>query len=408
MPEDSDELDNDSLYVDLRDEDPDLEQEYMHSQNAHFAAAYHASRSFFGNEPSPPKNTRMTTPSECRACHEAFPSRSRLHAHLLATGHNRNTKEAPIIVESQRIAPLNPEARLSSYHFAKARFSLHSNAQAHIACLDSGYGNSAVDENYIVENIPNPQFYTLETLKEVRGIGGGIAMCTKLLMLPLFWKTIDGKYAKMTRPFHVFPDLGVDLLCGVDTLREEGIDMYYSSSLPQMRIASCGGAAVAIDVCDGEKVRKVPVRTIENTIVPANATAVVAVKIPRPLPANQDYLFTPSRLRSVATSGTGAPHAVFSHDQKSVLITNLHDTDVTLFKNTVIGHLQSTSSENVAVWHEAAKEVRGFLGLPTIAKMSTAALAFTAALATPATPATPATFDPGEQVYMCEERAGER
>jgi hypothetical protein len=164
----------------------------------------------------------------------------------------------------------------------------------------------------------------------------------------------------MTRPFHVFPELGVDLLCGVDTLREEGIDMYYSSTLPQIRIASCRGAAVAIDVCDGEKVRKVPVRTTESTVIPANSTAVIAVKIPRSLPSNQDYLFTPNKLRSVATSGTGAPHAVFSHEQKKVLFTNLQDTDITLFDNTVIGHLHCTASENVAVWHEAAQDCEVF------------------------------------------------
>jgi hypothetical protein len=57
------------------------------------------------------------------------------------------------------------------------------------------------------------------------------------------------------------------------------------------------------------------------------------------------------------------------------MFTNLHDTDRTLFKNTVVGHLHLTGSEDVAVWHESAQEVRGFLGMSTITKACTAALA---------------------------------
>jgi hypothetical protein len=37
------ELDDDNLYVVLRVEDPDIEQDYTHGQNAHFAAVYCAS-----------------------------------------------------------------------------------------------------------------------------------------------------------------------------------------------------------------------------------------------------------------------------------------------------------------------------------------------------------------------------
>jgi hypothetical protein len=378
-----DEIDNNDSYIEWQDEDSDLEHNYQLGQNAHFAAIWRSSSSFFAAAscPASPKTPRPTTPkpSECRSCHMAFPSRSRMHAHLIATGHNRSAPNDCVVIESKRIAPPNPEVRLASYHFAKARFVLDpKSASAHRACLDSGYGNSAVDEEFIAKFIPDPHYHTLESHKEVRGIGGGIAMCTKLLMLPLYWTTIDERFAKMVRPFHVFPDLGVDLLCGIDTLREEGIDMYYSSSVPQMRIASCNGAAVTIEVCDGEKLRKVPVRSSETTVIPANSTAIVQVKMPRSLPSNQDYLFTPSRLKSVSTSGAGAPHAVMWYDQNNVLFTNLQDTDMT-FRNTVIGHLHSTPSEDIAVWHEAAKDVRGFLGLATIAKACTAALAFTAA-----------------------------
>jgi hypothetical protein len=205
---------------------------------------------------------------------------------------------------------------------------------------------------------------------------------------------MDGNYVELIRPLHVFPDLGVDLLCGIDTIREEGIDMFFSSTVPQMRIASCQNTAVRINVLDGRQVTRVPVRTATTVVVPANATSIVEIKVSRQLPPNQDYLFTPSRLKSVAASGAGAPHAVVSHDQKNVMFTNLHDTDVTLFKNTVIGHLQSTGSEDVAVWHEAAREVRGFLGLSNIAKACTTALAVASATSAAFTATTTDAFNP--------------
>jgi hypothetical protein len=86
-------------------------------------------------------------------------------------------------------------------------------------------------------------------------------LCDRLLILPVYYPTMDGNYAEITRPFHIFSDLGVDLLLGIDTIREEGIDMFFSSTVPQMRIASCQNAAVKIDVRSGKQVTRVPVHT---------------------------------------------------------------------------------------------------------------------------------------------------
>jgi hypothetical protein len=397
MPEnESDELVLGQSSCELVDEDWEIEREYANDQ-AYFTAAAQLETGFFGSgNPVAKSPDRRTTPkpSECRACREAFPSRSQLHAHLALSGHNRFAAKHVEIVKSKRSPSVHPEARLASYHYAEARFLLRpDDIDSRVCCMDSGYGNSAVDASFVAAHIPNPRYHALTEPKEVRGIGGGVALCSKLLMLTFYFPTMDGKCVELSRAFHVFPDLGVDLLCGIDTIREEGIDMFYSSTIPQMRIASCLNAAVRIDVRDGAKMTRIPVRTATTTVVPANSTAIVAIKTSRNLPANQDYLFTPSKLKSVSASGSGAPHAVVSHDQKNILFTNLHDTDVTLFRNTVIGYLHSTGSEEVAVWHEAAKEVRGFLGFAKIAKACTAALAFAATAASQ-------TFDPDADSAM--------
>jgi hypothetical protein len=153
------------------------------------------------------------------------------------------------VIRSKRIAPPNPLTRLTSYHYAEACFVLNPDMPVtRVCCMDSGYGNSAVDADFITQLVLNPEYHILDEPKEVRGIGGDIAVVSKLLMLTIYYPTMDGKHAKVHRPFHVFPALGVDLLCGIDTIREEGIDMFYSSSVPQMRIASCDNAAVRIEV----------------------------------------------------------------------------------------------------------------------------------------------------------------
>jgi hypothetical protein len=387
--------DDDDDGFELHDEDSDLEQDYVHSQNAHFAAAYCASKGFFGES----HKARITRPkpSECRTCHEAFPSRSRLHAHLLSSGHNRASpaKAHFTVIKSKRVATEDHEARLASYHYAEAQFVLQPGSNdSRTSCVDSGYANSAVDADFVTKHVVNPSYQMLTSPKEVHGIGGGIAMCTKLLRLPYYYPTMDGNFVELVRPFHVFPDLGVDLLCGIDTIREEGIDLFFSSTVPQMRIASCQNAAIKINVLAGKQITRAPVRILSTVVVPANATSIVEIKVSRQLPPNQDYLFTPSKLKSVAASGAGAPHAVVSHDQKNIMFTNLHDTDITLFKNTVIGYIQSTGSEDVAVWHEAAQEVRGFLGISRIARACTTALATASATSTAFAATTAEPFDP--------------
>jgi hypothetical protein len=102
-----DDEDDDSICFELRDEDPDIEENYTHSQNAHFAAVYCASKGFFGGSSSPPQKARVTIPkpSECRICHEAFPSRSKLHAHLLASRHNRPVQAHFVVIKSKHVAP---------------------------------------------------------------------------------------------------------------------------------------------------------------------------------------------------------------------------------------------------------------------------------------------------------------
>jgi hypothetical protein len=359
--------------VELRDPDDEMEMEYERHQDAHFASLYHAERAFMGTTMTSTTSKLLKKqkhqakrispkPSQCRKCRSAFPSRNQLHQHLMATAHNVSTSKA--VIESARSADsdLGNVNGLASFHYAKAEFQLtETTDQTATACIDSGYGNSTVDEGFLA-NVTEPTYRALEVPVIVKGIGGAKVTCTRVAIFSTYWPTIDGRLAKITRPYHIFPNLGCDLLVGIDTIYVERIDLFFSSAIPQMRIGNCDAASVRITVFKKELFNKVPVRAAKRTIVPANSTAVVPIKIGRLLPPNQDYLFTPSKLKTISTAGAGAPHGLFTSEQRAVLFTNLNDTPLTIFHNTILGHVESVQKAHHAAWEEATNEVNAFLG----------------------------------------------
>jgi hypothetical protein len=158
----------------------------------------------------------------------------------------------------------------------------------------------------------------------VRGIGGAKIACKGVAILATYWPTMDGRLAKITRVNHIFPELGCDLLIGMDTIYLERIDMFFSSAIPRMRFDNCEGAAIRISVFTKDIIKKVPVRVATRTVVPPNSSTIVAIKMGRTLPPNQDYIFTPAKLKTISAVGAGAPHGIFAHDQQTILFTNVN------------------------------------------------------------------------------------
>jgi hypothetical protein len=183
-----------------------------------------------------------------------------------------------------------------------------------------------------------------------------------LAIFPIYYPTMDGRLAKIIRPYHILADLGCELLIGIDTIYLERIDLFFSSAVPQMRLGNCEPAAVKISVFKKQLVKKIPVRAAKRTVVPANSTPVMEIKIGRNLPQDQDYIFTPNKLKTISAMGAGPLHGIFAHDQHTMLFTNVNDTDITIFHNTVLGHVESIQKAHHADWEEATDEVNAFLG----------------------------------------------
>jgi hypothetical protein len=326
--------------LDIRETDSDLEEEYEQQQNAYIATIWRAERGFMGTTvarkptiKSKPLKRIPPKPSECRKCHVAFPSRNQLHRHVSETGHNVQTAR-PIIestLHAHSDGGSDQTSTLASFHYAKAEFMLLERDQhTSLACVDSGYGNSAVDKRFLETQVHQPTYRDLDVPVVVRGIGGAKVSCTQVAIFPVYWPTLDGRLAKITRPYHIFPDLGCDLLVGIDTIYTERIDLFFSSAVPQMRLGTCEGAAVKISVFKKQLIRRIPVRAAKRTVIPANSTTIVEIKLGKDLPQDQNYIFTPSKLRTVTTVGAGAPHGIFSCQQASVLFTNVNDKDITI------------------------------------------------------------------------------
>jgi hypothetical protein len=240
---------------------------------------------------------------------------------------------------------------LASFHYAKAKFRF-TERDRHIwmSCIDSGYGNSAVDKHFLETHVDQPVYRDLDDPVIVRGIGGAKVACTQVAIFPVYYPTLDSHLAKMTRAYHIFADLGCELLIWIDTIYLERIVLFFSSAVPQMRLGNCESVAVRISVFKKQLVKKVLVRATKRTIIPANSTAIIEVKLSRTLPTDQDYILTPSKLKTISATGAGAPHGIFAYDQQSILFTNVNDADVTIFHNTVLQNVESIQKAHHAAW----------------------------------------------------------
>jgi hypothetical protein len=292
----------------------------------------------------------------------AFSSRNKLHRHVVATGPNVQTSSE--VSESALHTCDGAElSTLASFHYAKADFILApSDGNTSAACIDNGYGNSAVDKHYLKTKVKEPTYQYLDMPVMVRGIGGAKIACKEVAIFATYWPTMDGRLAKLTRVYHIFPELGCHLLIGIDTIYLELIDMFFSSAVPQMRFGNCEGAAIRISVFAKDMIKKVPVRAATRTVVLHNSSMVAAIKMGRTLPPNQDYIFTPTKLKTIPAMGGGAPHIIFFHDQQTILFVNVNDTDATIFHNTILSHMESIQKAQHADWDEATEDVNAFFG----------------------------------------------
>jgi len=211
---------------------------------------------------------------------------------------------------------------LADFHYAKTFWYTSPGGSPHVACIDSGFGNSAVDDELQRRLYPDAKRLPLPKPRVVEGLGGAECTATHVVIMRIFMKGTDGRFAELVRPFHVFKDLSVLLLVGNDIMKPEKFDLFYSSN--RLRIGVCDGIPVQITVHAGHRFTRIPVRCAASVNILSGTSMIVGVKFVRALEPNQDHQFTPIQTCS-AISGAGAPHSVLRHNQKELLYTNFAD-----------------------------------------------------------------------------------
>ena len=346
------------LLYDSLDPQADLEEEYEHAQNAYFATRYRqeAGLGFLGTLSSQRQKQVL-----CRNCNSSFSSNNKLHKHLRAQclPVKNHTADQPIIVKSATPASSNFVEGLADFHYAKTLWYTSPNGSSHVVCIDSGFGNSAVDDELQCRLYPDAVRLPLPKPRVVEGLGGAECTATHVVIMRIFMNGADGRFAELVRPFHIFKDLSVPLLIGNDIMKPEKFDLLYLSN--RLRIGACDGISVQISVHAGHLFTRIPVRYAATVNILSGSSMIVGVKFARALKLNQDYQFTPIQTRSTI-SGAGAPHLVLRHNQKELLYTNFANRPLMIFKGTVLGHIRSLETSSSLSWEDASKDIKALFG----------------------------------------------
>ena len=341
-------------------EDAAYEAEYELNQLAFFADAYF-SRGFLGKE------NKDSSAYVCKTCEMEYSTRNKLYRHLRDSKHATSSAEHPKpVIESDVPRESNRIANLRDYHFAQMWWGLTAfSTQDFLGCADCGYGNSAVEESFLAKHCPGLARFPLEQPVQVMGIGGGTVSAKEAVMLPIHMEAMCGSVVTFTRPFHVFPDLGIPILVGNDIMLPEKITVSYAATAsPALIVGSCRNKKVALKVRrEPENVRRVIARTTETVVVDPGTTQMVQFKVSKPLPAHAVYLFQPTGTRNASAGGSGVPHTMIKHDQELIGYTNFDKQPVTLPKGSVIG-VVSTLKGAKTEWKEASHHATvGFFGM---------------------------------------------
>jgi len=253
------------------------------------------------------------------------------------------TAEQAIIVKSTTPASLNLVKGLADFHYAKTFWYTSPGGHPHVVCIDSGFRNSATDDELQCRLYPDAERLPLPKPQVVEGLGGAECTATHVVIMRIFMKGTDSRFTELVRPFHIFKDLSVPLLVGNDIMKPEKFNLLYLSN--RLRIGACDGIPVQISVHAGHCFTRIPVRCAAAINIPSGTSMIVGVKFGRALEPNQDYQFTPIQTRS-AILGAGAPHSVLRHNQKDLLYTNFAGEPLTIFKGTVLRHVRSLESSS--------------------------------------------------------------
>ncbi len=246
--------------------------------------------------------------TSCTKCRATFPSKSKLHYHLKGvcqevTSPFRPPELAsaiPIIPSKTVHQSFSSGLAFRGWTYATATVTLapdhlppDSNLKS-TACLDTGYGVTLVDKNWLTKNLPTQKISTMSTPLKVRGIGASKHESREFAALSLYFpeKNNAGQlvYASITCEIHLVEDLRANLLIGNNIMFPEDfvIDVKGKKAL----IGSCK-VTIPINARQHAQFLARKLLTNQETVVPPNSEAMISL-LPLHLPDDRDFLFYPA------------------------------------------------------------------------------------------------------------------
>jgi len=119
-------------------------------------------------------------------------------------GGSQSDKNAlPIVVESRAVVAKDPTEGLADFYYTQAFWYVTPGGSPHMSCIDSGFGNSTIDDALQQRLYPDASRLPLPQPRVVEGLGGAECTATHVVLIRMYLKGIDGRYAQIIRPFHI-------------------------------------------------------------------------------------------------------------------------------------------------------------------------------------------------------------
>lgn len=141
-----------------------------------------------------------------------------------------------------------------------------------LICIDSECTISLINDIFLKTVLPRIK-RTIFALIRVRGLGVKLYICTEAVMLPMFFLGFkDGKsvIAQIERLAKVVIDLLVGILCGMDIIRLEGINLHLKTR--KMIIGSCKNFTINLKITPSKARINVSIQLKRKIVIPLRIT----------------------------------------------------------------------------------------------------------------------------------------